>query len=189
MLHLKLNTFSTTAYRIYIVHKPWKQHLSLPSQSCWNRYSATTTTCPMWSASGGNTETQRCSSGSRRTVAGNTSRESEIKESVSCDTVLKHQNYDELLWVICPTVLCPCVCRRQCLPHSASVHDEHRTVRCRYETKLFVMALNHTVFFLENKTEALCTSGSNKTLDLSQHCEFTRHLSVTFTVMIILEMF
>ncbi|XP_036945970.1 cytokine receptor common subunit beta isoform X2 [Acanthopagrus latus] len=59
--------------------------------------------------------------------------------------------------------------RRQCLPHSASVHDEHRTVRCRYETKLFVMALNHTVFFLENKTEALCTSGSNKTLDLSQH--------------------
>lgn len=102
MLHLKLNTFSTTAYRIYIVHKPWKQHLSLPSQSCWNRYSATTTTCPMWSASGGNTETQRCSSGSRRTVAGNTSRESEIKESVSCDTVLKHQNYDELLSFVPP---------------------------------------------------------------------------------------
>ncbi|XP_073350623.1 cytokine receptor common subunit beta [Pagrus major] len=56
-----------------------------------------------------------------------------------------------------------------CVPHNASVQDEHRTVQCRYPTKTFYMALKHTVFFLENKTGTLCTSVQHEPLDLSQH--------------------
>ncbi|XP_054463393.1 cytokine receptor common subunit beta isoform X2 [Anoplopoma fimbria] len=95
------------------------------------------TTSLMSTASGGNKETQHCSSGSRKKKA----------------------------------ALCPCPCRKQCVPYGAEVQNasEHRTVQCRYETPVFSIGIKHTVFFLKNKTLPLCSSVQHKPLDLSQH--------------------
>lgn len=190
-----MKVFSTTAYRIYIVHSHWPKAWNNTSP-CLPRVAEILTVlqrlpvpCGVWVEG---TQRHRAAALVQDGHWQVTPAETEIKESVLCVTVLKYQNWsknNEGLWVICSTILCPCVCRKQCVPRSASVHDEHRTVKCRYETMTFVIALSHTVFFLENKTETLCTSGSDQPLDLSQHCEFTRHLSVTITVMIILETF
>ncbi|KAL3054136.1 hypothetical protein OYC64_006465 [Pagothenia borchgrevinki] len=57
--------------------------------------------------------------------------------------------------------------REQCLPCGAEEEREHRTVQCRYETRVFSIGIKHTVFFLENNT--LCSSVPHKPLDLSQH--------------------
>ncbi|XP_037648266.1 cytokine receptor common subunit beta [Sebastes umbrosus] len=61
--------------------------------------------------------------------------------------------------------------RKQCVPYGAEVQDasEHRTVQCRYEAQAFSIGIEHTVFFLENKTLTLCSSVPHKPLDLSQH--------------------
>ncbi|KAM7386532.1 hypothetical protein PAMA_009236 [Pampus argenteus] len=60
--------------------------------------------------------------------------------------------------------------RKQCEPYGAAVRhaDRHTAVQCRYNTRMFAIGIKHTVFFLKNKTLALC-SVPNRTLDLSQH--------------------
>ncbi|KAF1379245.1 hypothetical protein PFLUV_G00174080 [Perca fluviatilis] len=61
--------------------------------------------------------------------------------------------------------------REQCIPHGAEVRDasEHRTVQCRYETHAFSIGIQHTVFFLKNKTLSPCSSVPHKPLDLFQN--------------------
>ncbi|XP_042361757.1 cytokine receptor common subunit beta isoform X2 [Plectropomus leopardus] len=61
--------------------------------------------------------------------------------------------------------------REQCVPYGAEVQDAsgHRTVQCRYNTRIFSIGIKHTVFFLENKTLNVCSSVPHAPLDLSQH--------------------
>ncbi|KAM9746357.1 cytokine receptor common subunit beta isoform 1-T2 [Menidia menidia] len=59
--------------------------------------------------------------------------------------------------------------RALCVPLVASNPAEHRTVRCSYETTAFAIAITHTVFFLDNRTAALCSSAPHKSVDLFDH--------------------
>lgn len=75
--------------------------------------------------------------------------------------------------------------------YDAAAQDasEHRIAQCRYKTRAFSIGIKHTVYFLKKTTETLCSSVSQRPLDLSQHCEFTGHLSiraVAFTVAFII---
>ncbi|CAJ1075950.1 cytokine receptor common subunit beta isoform X1 [Xyrichtys novacula] len=56
-----------------------------------------------------------------------------------------------------------------CEPFEAEGIDpsENRTVQCRYQTRAFAISIEHTVFFLDKKTQ--CSSVHHKTLDLTQH--------------------
>ncbi|XP_041813080.1 cytokine receptor common subunit beta isoform X2 [Chelmon rostratus] len=60
--------------------------------------------------------------------------------------------------------------REQCLPYGPAAQDtsEHRTVQCRYKTSALSIGIRHTVFFLKEKTETLCSSVPRKPLALSQ---------------------
>ncbi|XP_010734181.3 cytokine receptor common subunit beta [Larimichthys crocea] len=60
--------------------------------------------------------------------------------------------------------------REQCVRDDAAAQDatENRTVHCRYNTDLFAIGIKHTVFFLKNETESIC-SVRHEPLDLSQH--------------------
>lgn len=59
--------------------------------------------------------------------------------------------------------------RTLCVPYGAAVQEasEYRTVQCRYNTRTFSIGINHTVFFLKEKT--LCSSDPHKPLELLQH--------------------
>ncbi|XP_034449580.1 cytokine receptor common subunit beta isoform X1 [Hippoglossus hippoglossus] len=59
--------------------------------------------------------------------------------------------------------------RKLCEPYSPPGPDEPGTVQCRYETRAFSIGGKHTVFFLENETQTVCSSVPHKPLDLSQH--------------------
>lgn len=70
---------------------------------------------------------------------------------------------------------------------------ENRTVHCRYNTDLFAIGIKHTVFFLKNETESIC-SVRHEPLDLSQHCEFYMtsvnnncHITVVMRVIVLIE--
>ncbi|CAG5897535.1 unnamed protein product [Menidia menidia] len=59
--------------------------------------------------------------------------------------------------------------RALCVPLDAANPAEHRTVRCSYETTVFAIAITHTVFFLDNRTAALCSSAPHRSVDLFDH--------------------
>ncbi|XP_049416658.1 cytokine receptor common subunit beta [Epinephelus fuscoguttatus] len=61
--------------------------------------------------------------------------------------------------------------KEQCVPYGAKEQDAsgHRTVQCRYKTRAFSIGIEHTVFFLKDKTQRNCSSVQHKRLDLSQH--------------------
>ncbi|XP_023145249.1 cytokine receptor common subunit beta [Amphiprion ocellaris] len=59
--------------------------------------------------------------------------------------------------------------RELCEPYSAADTAEGKTVHCRYKTPLFVIGVKHTVFFLKNNTENICSSVRRTSLDLFQH--------------------
>lgn len=146
----------------------------------------------MSTANGGNKETQHCSSGSRKKTTGK-----------NAHFLGQNIGHNVRLWaifhfgtkVLCSTVLCHCPCSEQCRPvvqDGAAIKDasERGTAQCRYETREFAIGVTHTVFFIKNNTETPCSSVPHKPLDLSQHCEFTWHLSivtVTLTVVMIIE--
>ncbi|XP_035511668.1 cytokine receptor common subunit beta isoform X2 [Morone saxatilis] len=56
---------------------------------------------------------------------------------------------------------------KQCLPYGNA--SQHRRFQCRYETRAFAISIKHTVFFLKNKTETICSSVPHRPLNLSQH--------------------
>ncbi|XP_070837200.1 cytokine receptor common subunit beta [Chaetodon trifascialis] len=88
----------------------------------------------------------------------------DYKSYVHCEWS-EHRNTTQQLWFKTDNT------REQCLPYGTAVQDarEHRTVQCRYETRAFSIGIRHTVFFLEEKTETLCSSVPHKPLALSQH--------------------
>lgn len=66
---------------------------------------------------------------------------------------------------------------------------ENRTVHCRYNTDLFAIGIKHTVFFLKNETESIC-SVRHEPLDLSQHCESITtncHITVVMRIIVLIE--
>ncbi|XP_072225687.1 cytokine receptor common subunit beta [Leuresthes tenuis] len=56
-----------------------------------------------------------------------------------------------------------------CVPLDAANAAEPESVHCRYETKLFAIAIHHTVFFLDNNTMTVCSSVPHQSAALSQH--------------------
>ncbi|XP_069381066.1 cytokine receptor common subunit beta [Paralichthys olivaceus] len=59
--------------------------------------------------------------------------------------------------------------RTLCVPHRPPGQDDNGTGQCRYETQTFSIGIKHTVFFLENEMQTVCSSVPHKPLDLSQH--------------------
>lgn len=147
----------------------------------------------MSNASGLNTKTQSCSSGSRQTTAGKNTGGGETWPGGATRQLLARCWNQSICQVFCPKPLCPCPGREQCLPNRTAAQDganEKRTVQCIYKTRAFAIGIKHTVYFLHTSTETLCSSASKRLLDLSQHCEFTGHpwlRTLTFTVALIIE--
>ncbi|KAM9394239.1 cytokine receptor common subunit beta isoform 1-T4 [Pholidichthys leucotaenia] len=56
-----------------------------------------------------------------------------------------------------------------CEPYDATDAAEMRTVHCNYKARVFGIGIEHTVFFLNNKTLDICSSGQRRSLNLSQH--------------------
>uniref|UniRef100_A0A8C4DT71 Fibronectin type-III domain-containing protein n=1 Tax=Dicentrarchus labrax TaxID=13489 RepID=A0A8C4DT71_DICLA len=56
---------------------------------------------------------------------------------------------------------------KECMPYGNA--SEHRRFQCRYKTRAFSIGIKHTVFFLKEKTETICSSVPHRPLNLSQH--------------------
>uniref|UniRef100_A0A3Q2SWE7 Interleukin-3 receptor class 2 subunit beta n=1 Tax=Fundulus heteroclitus TaxID=8078 RepID=A0A3Q2SWE7_FUNHE len=56
-----------------------------------------------------------------------------------------------------------------CVPVEAENATEDGVVRCKYETPVFTMGINHTVFFTDNRTTSLCSSSQHTPQDLARH--------------------
>ncbi|KAM3598281.1 uncharacterized protein V6R79_016059 [Siganus canaliculatus] len=71
--------------------------------------------------------------------------------------------------------------REQCLPYGSAQQEgnQSRVVQCRFETRAFSSGIRHTVFFLEAKTQSLCSSVSHKPLQLSQHLKVRSPVDLT----------
>lgn len=59
--------------------------------------------------------------------------------------------------------------RKLCVPLRSENATEDGVVKCRYETPLFAMSVNHTMFFVNNQTASLCSSSKHISKDLVQH--------------------
>lgn len=99
-------------------------------------------------------ETLRCSSGSRRRRTGKTQ-----FARVKTKNIFKY-----LQQTVCPY-------SEPCAPYRAP--DDRGFTHCRYQTGSFAIGITHTVFFLNEEMQSLCSSVTHRPVSLSHHRELT----------------
>ncbi|XP_040917904.1 cytokine receptor common subunit beta [Toxotes jaculatrix] len=75
----------------------------------------------------------------------------------------KHRNTSLQLWFSTTKS------RKLCEPDSPQIQDEPGMVQCTYKTKAFSIGIHHTVFFLKNDTQTICSPVQHKPQHLSQY--------------------